>query len=218
MNPVIINYDDVIIDRASAIDVQNYYGASPGGINQKLALGCIRYAIEDILQWKGQNAVQKFDENMIHFLKLEKILSFIEFPIEISKGNPNYILHLLYPDLIRLDTRHIVERVYEKVLNGKMKRFPREYFSGGLGFQRFCICIEYLLKLYCPVADLEQIYCFFTSAEGKHFLYKKKLKIPADQFAGNMLDAAHFITKNHPDSDLYYNYYSFMKTISESVI
>ena len=98
MNPVIINYDDVIIDRASAIDVQNYYGASPGGINQKLALGCIRYAIEDILQWKGQNAVQKFDENMIHFLKLEKILSFIEFPIEISKGNPNYILHLLYPD------------------------------------------------------------------------------------------------------------------------
>lgn len=206
-----VEYDDLLIGRIDAIDFNNFYGTTPGGVNEKKAISCIKYVIEHILRWDEETAVKKFDEHIINVMKLDKIISYIDFPIEVPYGNARYILSLIYPHRIKLNQQQLVEETFMKVLESDGKQFPRDYFAGGQGFKRFCICIKFLLENYKVFSSLDDIYKFFTSADGRTFLYTYRLKTPAYQFNINMLEVIRNITQNHPDGQLYYSYYSFQK-------
>lgn len=224
-----IDYDDSLIGRIPYIDAYNFYGTNPGGPNERKALACIRYALEDILCWTPEESILKFDDYVIHEMKLEKVISYIDFPIEVPYGNAKYILSLLYPDKIKLNQQKLVEETFQSVLdagnksldeNGekkseRLKQFPREYFAGGQGFKRFCYCIKYIIENYKPMSSVEEVYHFFTSPSGKKMLYDFRLKVPADQFSINMLSVLRYITSEEPDGELYYCYYTFLSELNE---
>ena len=216
MDAMAIEYDNSLIGRIPYVDAYNFYGPEAGGANQAKALGCIRYAVEEVLQWDEETAVKKFDEYMIKEMKLYKLMSYIDFPTEVPFGNARYVLSLLYPDRIRMSQEKLIEDIYRGVLDGNGKQFPREYFAGGIGFKRFCYCIKFLLENYMPFSCVEDIYTYFDSPIGKKFLYKYRLKVPADQFAINMLDVIRYITKDEPDSDLVYHYIQWKREFDET--
>jgi hypothetical protein len=219
--------DDVLIGRASAVDTSHFYGVAAGGANEAKALGCIRYIIEKVLHWSPEEAIRKFDAYIIRITKLESLISKIQYPVEVPAGNPKYILSLLYPSLVHIDQRTLVEQTFAEVLeagrrnpsgeekeDGKsLKQFPRDYFSGGEGFTRFCHCIVYLIDNIKPMDSVEEIYRFFDSPDGKKMLYNYRLKVPADQFSINMLDVIRSITSEEPDSELFYSFFTFQKEI-----
>lgn len=209
MDSMYIDYDNSLIGRIPYVEAYNFYGADATNSNQQRALSCIRYAIEEILGWDEDEAIKKFDEYIINEMKLIKVIAYIDYPTEVPYGDPKYILSLLYPDKIKMNQGMLIENVYKSVLEGNGKQFPREYFIGGIGFKRFCFCVKYLLENYKIFSDLESIYDFFNSAEGKKFLYDYRLKVPADQFSINIIDVIHYITKDEPNSDLYYTYYLY---------
>jgi hypothetical protein len=211
MDSIYIDYDDSLIGRIPYVDAYNFYGPDPGGANQSKALLCIRYAIENILQWDEEEAVKKFDDYIIREMHLYKIMSYIEFPSEVPFADPKYILSLLYPHRVHMNQEKLIEDIYKEVLEGNGKQFPREYFAGGIGFKRFCFCIKFLLENYKPFDNLEDIYLFFDSANGKKFLYDYRLKVPADQFSINMIDVIRYITQDEADSELVYDYVLFKK-------
>lgn len=226
MDTILIDFDDLLIGRIQNIDPANFYGTEPGGPNEKKALSCIKYAIIKILMWTPEDAVARFDEYIIQILHLDKIISYISFPIEVPYGNPRYILSLLYPDRIRLNPQKLVEELFESVLSAARKKalvatkpgeeqhiqqFPREYFSGTDGFKRFCGCVKYIIENYKPMSSVDEVYMFFLSPQGQKLLYDFRLKIPADQFSIDMLHVIHYITREDPDSDLYYSYFSFLE-------
>lgn len=211
MDAMLIDYDDSLIGRIPYVDAYNFFGPDAGGANQTKALGCIRYAIEDILQWDEETAVKKFDAYIIRVMKLAKMVAYIDFPTEVPQGDARYILSLLYPSKVRINQEKLIEETYRGVLDGDGKQFPREYFAGGLGFKRFCYCIKFLLENYKTFDNIEDIYNYFDSPQGKKFLCTYRLKVPADQFAINMLDVMHCITKDDPDSDLIYTYMQWKK-------
>lgn len=218
MDAMDIDYDNSLIGRIAYVDAYNFYGPDAGGANQAKALGCIRYAIEDVLQWDEETAVKKFDEYMIQEMKLLKIMAYIDFPTEVPFGNAKYVLSLLYPNRVKMNQEKLIEDIYKEVLEGDGKQFPREYFAGGVGFKRFCYCIKFLLENYMPFNEIEDIYTFLDSPQGKKFLCRYRLKVPADQFAINMLDVVRYITKEEEDSDLVFHYIQWKKeyeTLSE---
>lgn len=206
MDAMFIYYDDSLIGRTPYVDAYNFYGQEPGGANQSKALSCVKYAIEEILQWDEDTAIKKFDEYIIREMKLYKIMSYIDFPTEVPFGDARYVLSLLYPRRVKMNQEKLIEDIYKGVLEGDGKQFPREYFAGGIGFKRFCFCIKFLLENYKPFTDVEDIYIFFDSPQGKKFLYDYRLKVPADQFSINMLDVVKYITQEEPNSELIYNY------------
>ena len=228
MDSAFIDYDDSLIGRIPYIDACNFYGSGSGGVNERKALSCIRYVLEEILRWTPEDAIGKFDEYMIHIMKLDKILEYINFPIEVPYGNPRYILSLLYPSKIYIDQKKLVEETFQSVLEAsrkspynegkaagnRLKQFPREYFAGGEGFKRFCYCIKYLIENYKPMTSVEEIYTFFDSPKGKKMLYDFRLKVPADQFSIDMLSVIRYITSDEPDSDLLFAYFTFEKELS----
>lgn len=224
MDTCFIDYDDSLIGRIPYVDAYNFYGPEPGGANEKKALACIRYVLEKILKWDPDESILKFDDYIIRIMKLDKIITYIDFPVEVPYGNPRYILSLLYPDKIYIDQEKLVEEVFRSVLESaklkregetdRLKQFPREYFSGTEGFKRFCFCIKYIIENYKPLSTVEELYEFFDSSKGKKMLYEFRLKVPADQFSIDMLSVIRYITRDEEDSDLYFSYFTFKKELS----
>lgn len=224
MDTCFIDYDDSLIGRIPYVDAYNFYGPEPGGANEKKALACIRYVLEKILEWDPDEPILKFDDYIIRIMKLDKIITYIDFPVEVPYGNPRYILSLLYPDKIYIDQEKLVEEVFRSVLESaklkregetdRLKQFPREYFSGTEGFKRFCFCIKYIIENYKPLSTVEELYEFFDSSKGKKMLYEFRLKVPADQFSIDMLSVIRYITRDEEDSDLYFSYFTFKKELS----
>ena len=229
MDTLYIDYDDTLIGRTPYVDAYNFYGPEPGGANERKALGCIRYALEKVLGWTPEEAVQKFDAYIIRVMKLDRMVSYIDFPVEVPYGNVRYILSRLYPGLVRINREKLVEETFEAVLESarrkeaakeagnadteRLKQFPREYFSGTDGFRRFACCIKYIIENYKPMGSVGEVYDFFSSPDGRRLLYDFRLKVPADQFSIDLMSVIRYITRDEPDSDLYFSYYAFKREL-----
>lgn len=206
-------YDAYLIGRKNGIGNYHFFGDSPGGSNEKMALSCIRYAIEYLLRWNGEMAIKKFDRITIERLKLGKMVSYIDYPIYVLPGDPKYILSKLYPERVQIHPEKCVEEIYQKVLEEGIQ-FPREFFTGEDGFKRFSICLSYLIRNYKVFHSLEEIYRFFSSSDGSQFLSVYRLKSPAFQLGINPIDVIYELTKEEDDSRLYYCYYCFLPNVS----
>lgn len=223
MDTLYTDYDDVLIGRIHDIDASNFYGISAGGSNQTRAISCIRYALEKVLAWDTETIIRKFDNYIIHVMKLDKLIPFIEFPVEVAVGDPRYILSIMYPHKVKLNQQKLVEKIFKDILDSRKlddaddefvgKQFPRGYFSGREGFNRFCYCVKFLLDKYIPIKSIEEIYAFFDSPEGKKCLCNYRLGVPAEHFSINMHEVIFSITKNDKDSAFYHAYYTFKQEL-----
>ena len=203
-----MDYENLLVGINKDIGLYNFYGAVPGGANQQRAVACIKYALEQVLGWDMEESVKKFDDYMIHVLKLERVVDFIRFPDEVPPRDPRYILSLCYPERVHINLHQLVIETYQAVLD-KDAQFPREYFTGANGFYRYCICLQYLIENYHPVSCLDELYGFITSAEGRRFLMQYRLKVPAEQLEINPLDCLYQLTKDEPLASLFYHFYRF---------
>lgn len=219
-NTIIVDYDDSLIGQNESFNKDNFDSVIPGGANQQKALEVIRYAIEDVLAWGEKTALTKFDSYIIRLMNLDKVIRYIDYPVEVEKGNPQYILACLYPGRIRLSEEKLVVDTYRKILEASAEdeektQFPREYFGSGIGFRRFCICLKYLIETTTKLKTIPEIYNFFDSTKGKKYLYDFRLKVPAEQFAISMPDVIHYITRNEANADLFYYRYLYDKELKK---
>lgn len=211
MEELIYEYDNVLIGHFPSISLECFNGVEPGGYNEKLALGCIKYAMEKIMGWDEEIACQRLDEYMITQLKLTPLLRFIEFPPYITEGDPRYILHRIYPNRVKINQEDLTITAFLDVLEERRSQYPRDFFLGLDGFHRFCFILKYILEHYEIFNNIEDVYNYFSSPKGNIFLSKYKLKIPTYQYKVDVIKAIYTITKNSPDGELYYNYYLFNK-------
>ncbi len=214
MDTLFMDYENSLIGANKDIGIYNFYGAESGGANQQRAVTCIRYVLENVLQWTVEEAIQKFDNYMITLMKLERVVDFIRYPDEVRNRDPRYILSLVYPERVHLNLETMVLDIYKDVLAHEAQ-FPREYFAGANGFYRYCICLQYLITHYHPITSLEELYNFITSPEGKRFLMEYRLKVPAEQLEINPLDCLYELTKENEFSTLYYCFYMFNEQIQK---
>lgn len=212
MSSLFIAYEDFLIGRTSGISNYYFYGTDAGGANENVALSCFRYAIENLLQWSPSVAIRRFDNYIIEQLKLDKIMNYIHFPVEIEKGSAEYILSRLYPQHLRLTQKDLVEKIYIGVLRNS-RQFPREYFVGADGFRRFCYCLRYLIVNYLVFYHIEEVYQFFYTKKGIQMLSAFRLRIPAIHLGISLYDAIYAISKDNEDSRLYYCYYKFQEKL-----
>lgn len=216
MDTLFMDYENSLIGMNKDIGIYNFYGAEAGGANQQRAIVCIKYVIENVLQWSVEEAIQKFDDYMISLMKLDRVVDFIRFPTEVKSRDTRYILSLIYPERIHMNLETMVLDIYKDVLAHEAQ-FPREYFAGANGFYRYCICLQYLITHYHPTTSIEELYSFISSTEGKRFLMEYRLKIPAEQLEINPLDCIYQLTKETEFSELYYHFYLFKENYNKNL-
>lgn len=169
---ILNEYEEVLIGNRKKIS-SHYFAFDKKG-NERVAVGVIRYAVEKLLGWSPENAVQLLNQNYIHFMKLDQMIKYIAFPSDVSKEDTDYILYLLYPKLINYDIQKYTLRVYKDVLNND-GRYPKDYMYGYLGMLRAKICLQYSIKNNCIFKSADELYKFFASRDCIKYLKKHKL-------------------------------------------
>lgn len=210
------DYDDLLLGVQKKIT--SFYTQDSGrnnAGNEAIALSIVRYAIEKILQWTPEEAAKKFDKYMIHVMKLDKIITYIRYPVEIQGEEALYILSKLYPNTVRLSPRQIVEIQYRHVLDDH-RQFPRDYFVGTEGFYRYCVCFRYLFYNYKRFRNMEEMYQYALSPEGRRFLSAHRLLSPAIQLDIDMVDVVYEITKSKPHAEAYYARFTLKRALEKA--
>lgn len=138
-----------------------------------------RFAFEELLQWTPEMIRDYTTPKLIQALHLKKALNRVVFPPELNKRDDLfYIACMLYPDIICYSKKILTLRVYEKVLNGILAKFPKGFFSESEGCLNANICLQYAINQELRFHSISELYSFFSNKE-KVIPFLKKAKLYA---------------------------------------
>lgn len=95
---------------------------------QKVQL-VIRYAIEQVKMWTPEQARREMSIKDVKELKLHLIREYVEPPIEAKAQDVYYLVEYAYPYLPKPSEEQKILWVYEEVLAGIRRHFPRCTFK-----------------------------------------------------------------------------------------
>lgn len=178
---------------------------------ERIALECIRYACEKMLHWSPRQTCRNLNHTVARIMKLDSVIVYINFPFELEKNKDmDYVLHLMYPDIVPFSMEDTVINMYKQILNGKVQ-FPREYATGHEGVAKLCICLHYAIETYHPFHSIKEMYHFFSSTDGVRFMKKYNLHNLMTMLGFDPLTLIHEMLPDEQKNEFYLNYYRFWK-------
>lgn len=116
------------------------------GYRKKRIIELVRYLVEQKLEMTPEQALNKLDLKLLRKYKLDCLLKYVDKPVELEKNDASHLLWYVYKGQIPEPTaEELTVRLYKKVLSGKLKNFPKNYFLEGLkGEERVKYCVKYL--------------------------------------------------------------------------
>lgn len=205
---IITEYEELLIGRRNDFSIKYFIFDKKG--NERVALSVIRYAIEYLLGWDVETASELFNPYYVTFMRLDKILDYIDFPSDVEKDDTDYILYLLYPRQIDYDVKKYTLRVYKKVLNNEM-RFPKDYMYGYLGMLRAKICLQYSISQNLLFKSADDLYSFFASRSCIKYLKDNKLLQLYTSFYETPLEYMHDSMPRSIKNEFLFHNYMFMQ-------
>ena len=152
-------------------------------------------------------------------MKLESLMKYIQFPPEMSVRDDIFIVKgKLFPNLVPLNQKEITLKVYKRVLEKDLYKFPKEYLSGDtLGNYRAIICFQYMLTQIPPFTSTAEQYKFFASSKGPKLLKKFRLNVACVSMFDHPLDFLHEALPQSQRDEFWYRYYKFKISNSEQI-
>ena len=216
-NDILYEYETVLIGKKNAMS--NYFFTGNEERNEKRALYVFKYAIEFYLGWSPKQAISHLDWKIIRLMKLDQLLKYIIFPPEMNEKDDIYIiLGKLYPNLVKLDEKEITLKVYKRVLEKDLYKFPKEYLSGDeQGRYRAIICFQYMLSQFTSFNNAQEMYKFFSTSNGTKILKKYRLSIACISMFEHPIDFLHASLPSDARDDFWYRYYKFKLSNNEQI-
>ena len=181
MSSLIYEYQQVLLGKTKTGRVANELWEDNEIYNHEIAVQFLKeYIIEKLLKWTPREMYAKFDEDIVSRLYLKPILAKIIIPTEATRTDYFVYAHVLYPDVISFDFLSMTIKMYNRVLAGVVKRYPRGFFSDHQGRERAIICLRYVLEQKNAFADLENMYRQFTGENSKKLIENHKLTLALD--------------------------------------
>lgn len=213
-NDLLYEYEMMLIGKKNTFS--NYFFNDSA---EKKALYVIHFAIENYLRWSPAEAVKNLDWPIIKKMKLEPLVRYIEFPPEMDEKDNLYILKgKLYPNLVKVDTKEITLKVYKRVLEKDLYKFPKEYLSGDeQGRNRAIICFQYMLSQFVHFDSAEEMYKFFSTSDGPKLLKRYRLNVACTSTYEYPIDFLHAALPSDAKNEFWYRYYRFKTTNNEQI-
>ena len=207
-NVILYEYDTVLLGEKTSLSP--YFFNKSNEQNEKLALEVIRYAVENYLKWSPAEMYQRFDEDVVKLMKLESIMKYVCFPPEADEKKDFFVIAgKLYPDKVKIDIKNMTLHIYKKVLAGKMYKFPKGFFDGGLGVYRAAVCLQYALTQKFHFDSIEEIYRAFSTARGTKILKDSKLQAARIVLYDYAIDYLHDSLSEEDQDEFLYHQYRF---------
>lgn len=215
-NTIIAEYEDILMGKEKEFS-QGYFGFKSAQ-NEVIALKVYKYVFEVLLRWEPNAIAKGINMELLKKLKLDKLLPYIEFPLELDKTKDlYYIAHRMYPDKVKLSQKDLVINVYKKVLKGEMIKFHKEFFFGSIGRIRAAFCLQYMIMHYVEYDGLEDLYAKFSDIKYiNSILRKHKLYQACTILYEKPIDFLHEALPDIERNELFYNYYSFLSDFKDT--
>ena len=204
---LISEYEEVLIGNQETVPKK--YFVYDGVANERLALSVFRYAIEYLMGWTPEEALNLFNVQFIKLLHLDQFVKYIRLPSDVTIEDTEYIIHLLYPKKIPYDIAKYAIRVYENVLQDK-QRYPKDYMYGYIGLIRARICLRHALNQGGLYNSIEELYAFFGSRKCIKFLKDKKLYQLYTSFFDTPIEYLHASLPESKRNDFLFHNYLFL--------
>ena len=200
----IYEYDELMIGNRRSISPDFFsFGDSA---NETMALGIMKYAFETYLRWDPIDLRDRIDTELLKSLRLLPLLRYIRFSEELDPNTDLfYIVWKIYPWTVNYSYEERVFRVYRNVLNGKICRFPKEFFSGTEGETRAKLCFRYMLEHIMPFPSVNEMYRFFGMRKSWEALQKAKLSVMCRDLFGDPLEYLHAALPESQRNEMFYN-------------
>lgn len=170
---VIMVYEKLLNGKAKALS-QFFFQTGKTETRIKILL---QYVIEQKMGITPEEAVKQLTMDVMTEYKIKGVLKYIPCPDEYGPNDLAYVVYYAYPDLPQPSCEELAIKVYNQVLSGERKNFPKNYFiSSSYGDRRALTCFRYLCEEVLKY-DKKQIVEHFGTSEGLTILSQYKLKI-----------------------------------------
>lgn len=208
LKSAIAEYEDTLVGKRKAISTF-YFSYGENG-NMKLALQIMKYAFETYLKWEPQVLRDYLTSEVLERIKLKSLLRYIVFPPELNaKEDLFYIAWLIYPETIHYGKKDLALRVYKKLLDKEIQKFPKEFFTGSDGVTRTQICLRYMIEQYLHITSVKELYEFFSTDECIKTLRKYKLLTICRDLYDTPVEYLHSSLSKEQKDIFWYRYYDF---------
>lgn len=205
---LLYEYEQILL--GNKVSFSPYYFKYGDDTARNNALYIIKFALEKYLRWSPFDIKNHFSREISEKMKLEPLMKHITFPAELNKDTDYYYFAtLLYPDIVKFDTKDLVLQVYRNVLEGKLCKFPKEYLSGTQGMYKAGICLQYMLNQHCTFKDIREMYEFFSGPAGGKMLKKYRLIAICNEIYVHPIDYLHESLPVAQKDEFWYHYYRF---------
>lgn len=205
-------YDEILLGNKKVFS--NVFFTGDKLLDNDIALSIIRYVVECYLHWSPQDTRNLFDSSVIKQYKLKTVYAKVIFPSELDKRTDYFYLAVLfYPNKVNISEEEITIRIFEDVMQGRMKRFPKNFFVGTKGNDKLALCLKHLLEVTSAFDDVTDIYKFINSKDGVRLLIDNKLY---KYIIANFVTVNNAITYALPQTqsnELLSNYYNIKELI-----
>lgn len=184
--------------------------------NEAMALSVMKYAFETYLRWSPEDIRDYLTMNILKLLKLDGLLKYIHFPIELNPDKDLYYLAwAIYPELNDYSCKDLTLNVYKNLMNKKIEKYPKEFFTGMDGMARACICLKYMIEQNLQFESVEDMYAFFATKEASVMLRKNKLESISKDLYETNVDYIHDALASSQKIEILYHFYKFCMMANE---
>ena len=197
-------YDDIFLgDRKkfSPIVLDKNKGIQP-------SIQILKYVFEKYLEWSPSQACANLTPQIVKEYKLNPIVKRL-MSEDSSVDGLKSVVWKVYPETKKMDDVDLVRLTYRKLIDGEIKKFPKDYFDTVYGFDKARICFRYMLNnfLSCEFKNLEEAYAFFGSSRGYLKLKEYCLLTPLGQLYPSPLEYFVDSLDAEDQDEIYYHKY-----------
>ena len=208
-----MEYEDILLGKRKDFS-SVYMGKNASQTNIKSIL---KFAFEELLGWTPETVRDYTDHNLIKALHLERPVKKLYFPPEVSRETDLfYLAGILYPETIHFSKKELILKVYQEVLDGKIAKYPKNFFTSSDGKLTACTCLYYALKQFLNITSIDELYAYFADrTQANAFLKRVRLKVPCDDIYEYPIDMLHDSLPETQRDELCYRFERFLAEMKD---
>lgn len=171
----------------------------------------IRYAVTQLLGWDAKETEEHMTWHIIKCMHLDVLFKYIHFPSDIDpETDTDYIACIAYPNY-QYNVRRQIERVYGRILDGTIERFPKKIFDGARGKEKGAVLLNDFIAKNLVVRSTEDLYeQFADSAKMNNKFRDAYIYAAARKLYPTTLDYLHNSLPDDERDDFLYAYWQYI--------
>lgn len=203
---LILEYTEILIGNQ-----KNYtddYFAGSKSTNKRLAIQFIRSVAHIYFQCDNLAAARiTFTPQVFKIMKLDKILRYIYVPPYVdSVDRTDYLINLIFTNNFDSEL-WVATRYCERVIDGTLPRFPKNYMLGDSDIWRSCFCLRYFLTYDFPTTPPIKLYAFAASTRFRPWLQDHLLTNSCSKLFSSPVEYLHMSLPENMRNDMYFLIY-----------